>query len=70
MTPSQGPVFDLTNASQITIQKATVPKNARAFLKLDGKNSGGIRIKESDLSSAKQPFVIGPEVPADAVKVD
>src|SRR5207249_1617857 len=56
VTPSKGPVYDLTNASQIKIQKAEAPKGIAAFLKIDGKNSGGIRIEASDLSGAKQAF--------------
>ena len=69
VTPSKGPVFDLTNACQITIQKANAPKGTDVFLKLEGKDSRDVRIEASDLSEAKQKFVTGDGVAADAVSV-
>ncbi|MEA3188981.1 MAG: hypothetical protein QOD99_2811 [Chthoniobacter sp.] len=66
---SEGPVFDLTDASEVTIQGATAPKGSATFLKLQGKGSTGIHIQASDLSGAKQTFVLGEGVAAGAVTV-
>ena len=67
VTPSKGPVFDLTDAAVITIQKSVAPAGTDVFLKLAGANSRDIRIQASDLSGAKQPFVIGEGVATNAV---
>ncbi|HKG97786.1 MAG TPA: glycoside hydrolase family 28 protein [Pyrinomonadaceae bacterium] len=67
VTPSEGAVFDLTNASQVTIQGAMAPKGIAAFLKLHGKGSGDIRIESSDLSGAKQPVALDEGVSGSAV---
>lgn len=69
VTPTTGPVFDLKDASQIAIQGAVAPKGTDVFLKLEGKESGGVTIENSDLSGAKEKFVIGPGVAPDAVVV-
>lgn len=69
VTPTQGAVFNLTNASQVTIEHATVPKGSSAFLKLAGQGSSGIRIEGSDLSGAKEKVMLDAEVPADAVSL-
>lgn len=70
VTPSKGPVFDLTGVSRVTIQKATAPKATDVFLKLAGKGSGEVCIEASDLSEAKQKFVLGEGVNAEAVRVE
>lgn len=69
VTPAKGPVFDLADATAITIQKSVAPAGTDVFLKLAGTNSSNIRIEASTLSAAKQPFVIGEGVAADAVVV-
>ena len=69
VTPSKGAVFDLTNASDISIRHAVAPKNTEVFLKLTGTNSANVRIEASDLTAAKQKFVTGTGVSGDAVAV-
>lgn len=69
VTSSKGPVFDLTNATQIMIKKAIAPKGTDVFLKLDGKGSGDVRIEASDLSEAKQQIVTGDGVATNAVSL-
>jgi polygalacturonase len=69
ITPAKGPVFDLSSASAITIEKSVAPAGTDVFLKLAGTNSGGIRIVASDLSGAKQPFVTGAGVATNAVTI-
>ena len=70
IVPAKPPVFDLMNAKQVTIHKAVAPEGTDVFLKLEGKDSTGIRIEAGDLSNAKQKFVTGEGVAADAVTVD
>jgi len=69
VTPVRGPVFDLTNASDITIRQAVAPPKTEVFLKLEGTNSGNVRIETSDLTAAKIKFLTGAGVSADAVTV-
>lgn len=70
VSPEKGPVFDLGNASKITIQKSKAPAGVETFLKLTGTNSHGILINNSDLSGAKQTIALGEGVAADAVKIE
>jgi polygalacturonase len=67
VTPAKGPVFDLSDASAITIEKAIAPAGTDVFLKLSGADSRDIRIEASNLSGAKQPFVTGAGVATNAV---
>jgi polygalacturonase len=69
VSSSEGPVFDLTNASGITIDKAVAPKGAKLFLKLQGAGSGNVVIQSSDLSGMKQPIQLDVHVPKNAVTV-
>ncbi len=67
ITPAQGPVFDFTNARDIAIRHAVAPPNTGVFLKLEGTNSGNIRIEASDLTGAKRAFLTGAGVSGDAI---
>ena len=69
VTPSRGPVFDLTNARGITIEHTRAPAGIDPFLAVAGKSSGDIRIESSDLSGAQQKFVTEPDVAPGAVIV-
>jgi hypothetical protein len=69
VTPATGPVFALTNAADITITGARAPAGTEVFLRLEGKASRAVRIANSDLTTAKQPFTLGPGVSSDAVTV-
>jgi len=69
VTPSQGPVFDMTNASQIEIRRAKAPPGTYIFLQLEGKDSHDVRIEDSDLIEAKLMFMLGDDVPVSAITV-
>jgi polygalacturonase len=69
VTPSKGPVFELTDARQITLQNAKAPKGTAVFLKVSGSDSGQIQIQASDMSWAKRIFEVADGAPADAVTV-
>lgn len=69
ITPENGPVFDLTDASQVLIRNAKAAPDSEVFLKLQSKSSTGIRIEASDLTAAKRQFALGDGVAADAVTV-
>jgi polygalacturonase len=69
ITPAQGPVFDLSDSSDILIRNSRAPQGAETFLRLEGQHSRGVRIESSDLSGAKQKFVTGAGVAAEAVAV-
>ncbi|HMP83339.1 MAG TPA: glycoside hydrolase family 28 protein [Verrucomicrobiota bacterium] len=70
VSPEKGPVFDLGNASRITIQKSKAPAGVETFLRLTGAKSHGVLINNSDLLGAKQTIALGEGVAADAVKVE
>jgi polygalacturonase len=67
ITPSHGAVFDLTNASKITISNAAAAMGSKVFLKLQGKDSSGVSIESSDLSGVKQPVELADGVSAASV---
>jgi len=69
ITPAKGPVFALSEARDITIQGTRAPTGTEVFLTLAGPGSRGIRLDQSDLTAAKKPFTLAPEVAADAVTV-
>jgi polygalacturonase len=64
---SQGPVFDLTNASDVIIRGAAVVSVTDVFLKAEGPHSEGIRIENSDLSKVRRSVVRGTGVSTNAV---
>jgi hypothetical protein len=66
---SESPVFDLTNARDISIEKATPSKAGKIFLKLQGAASGNVVIGSSDLSGTKEPIQLGNGVRNDAVSI-
>ena len=69
VTPAKGPVFDLSDASDITIEKSVAPAGTDVFLQLAGKNSSGILIEASNLTAAKKPVVTGDGVATNAVTI-
>lgn len=69
ITPAKGPVFTLSHASDITIQGTRAPAGIDVFLTLAGPASRDIRLDHRDLTAAKKPFTLAPEVAPDAVTV-
>jgi polygalacturonase len=69
VTPASRLVFDLAEATAITIQKSVAPAGTDVFLKLAGATSSAIRIEASDLTGAKQPFMTGVGVATNAVTI-
>ncbi|MEA3212703.1 MAG: hypothetical protein QOE70_5760 [Chthoniobacter sp.] len=58
ITTSEGSVYDLTNASGVTISNSTAAEGTAPFLRLQGKDSDKINIESSDLGKRK-PFEVG-----------
>jgi polygalacturonase len=69
VTPTKGPVFDFTNATQVAITGTHAPAGTDIFLKLAGTDSHAIRIEDASLSNAKRPFTTEAGVPAGAVQL-
>jgi hypothetical protein len=67
--PARGAVFDLNEVTGVVIRKSNSPKEAETFLKLSGKISRGVRIEACDLAGAKQKFILGEGVAAEAVAI-
>ncbi|HLP03751.1 MAG TPA: glycosyl hydrolase family 28 protein [Opitutaceae bacterium] len=69
VTPQQGPVFDLSDARDVLVLGGKAPAGTDVFLKLAGRDSGGIVLEAGDFAAAKQIFSTASDVPADAVSV-
>ena len=67
--PVGGPVFKLTEASDITIKGSVAPGGTELFLQLEGSTSRGVMLESCDLNKAKQKFVVGAGVSVEAVQV-
>ena len=67
--PEQGPVYSLTNGSNVTIERSVAPKGTDVFLKVAGPLSSNIKIVESDLSKAEIPVSTTADVPESAVVI-
>jgi len=68
--PEQGPVFDLTHAREIQIERAAVPPGLAVFLRLAGRDSTGVRIRSCDLTPVQQPVVRADGAPEEAVRIE
>ena len=65
--PSKGAVYTLENSKNFTFDNVLCPQGTNVFMKLDGKETGNIQIKNSDLVPAKTPIEYGKDVKQDAV---
>ncbi len=62
VTPASGPVFKLTDATDITIRKSVAPKGAELFLQLGGRTSRAVTLEACDLSGATKELLIGADI--------
>jgi polygalacturonase len=69
VTPTRGAVFDLTEATEITIRNAVAPAGVESFLKVSGKTSRAVRVEHSDLSGAKRAVTLGTDASEMAVEI-
>lgn len=67
--PEQGPVYSVTNGSNIIIERSVAPKGTDVFLKVAGPLSSNIKIVQSDLSKAVTPVSTAADVPESAVVI-
>ena len=63
----QGPVFDIDNARNITINHPAYTPGASLFMKVVGSGSDNIRLVDADMKSAKKDFDIGKDVSPKAI---
>jgi DNA sulfur modification protein DndE len=63
----QGPVYDIDNARNITIDHPKYTEGAALFMKVEGKISEGIQLIGADLGKAKNGIELGKDVNANAV---
>ncbi|MFT3831081.1 MAG: glycosyl hydrolase family 28 protein [Opitutaceae bacterium] len=69
VTPQQGPVFDLSDVREVLVLGGKAPAGTDVFLKLAGRDSGGVVLEAGDFAAAKQIFSTASDVPAAAVAV-
>jgi polygalacturonase len=65
--PKTGDVFSLRDTKNFKIEEGFCPANTDVFMSLEGKGTYGIKITNTDLSSAKTPVKYGPDVDKNAV---
>ncbi len=67
--PASSPVFKLTDAVNVSIQKSTAPADTKVFLQLDGKTSRNAMLVDCDLSAAEEKFTVGAGVKPEEVTI-
>jgi len=67
ITAEKKPLISLKNCRDVVINRAACPEGTDVFLRLEGENSKNIRIRETDLSRAKEDIVFGPGVAPETV---
>ncbi len=65
--PKTGDVYSLKDTKDLVIDRGVCPENTDVFMSLKGKETDGIKIEHTDLSSAKTPVEYGPGVDSNAV---
>ena len=67
--PEKGPVYTITNGSDVTILRNTAPKNTSVFLEVSGKTSSNIVVRDSDLSDVSDIIVFKDGARREAVRI-
>ena len=70
VTAAAGPVMRIKDGKQVTLQRAVCPRDADPFMRVEGAESGEIRVMESDLSVAKKTVELADGAQANAVVID
>ncbi len=65
--PRSGEVYSLRDTKNFAIENGFCPPNTDVFMKLEGKGTADIRIVHTDLSPAKTPVQLGPDVAKNAL---
>jgi hypothetical protein len=63
----QGPVYNIDNARNITIDHPAYTAGASLFMRVVGKDSENIRLLDADTQSAMKEFDLGKEVNPKAI---
>ena len=66
VTPAGGPMFKLTDATDITIKESNVSKGTELFLQLDG-TSSNVTLESCNLGEARQKFRLGAGIKPETV---
>jgi len=67
VAPANGPVFKLTDATDITIRKSVAPKGTELFLQLGGRTSRAVTLEACDLTQATKELLIGADIKPEEV---
>lgn len=63
------PAVILNNVKEATIRNARALQGTTTFLKVEGKDTSGIKIQENDFQNSKTPWQIDPAIPPASVKL-
>ena len=69
VTADVGPIVEITDCDDITMDSIAIPSNADPFLQVDGARSGGIVIVNSSVQGAKPAVRLGADTPRQAVSI-
>jgi Glycosyl hydrolases family 28/Pectate lyase superfamily protein len=67
--PEKDTALSITDVRDLTIKKCSCPDDTKTFLKVKGKETGGIKFKQGKLSSLKQPVVVDESVRKGALTI-
>jgi DNA sulfur modification protein DndE len=70
VTPQQGPIYRITNGSDITIHQNTITKPTDVFLEVVGAASSNICIRESDLSTVSEIVCVKDGATKEAARIE
>jgi len=68
--PDHGPAMKLADCRDVTVTGCAAAPDTGTFLKVTGKKSSGIRLRDNDLSNAARRTATGTRTPAGAVEQD
>jgi len=70
INPKSDPIFNLTHCSGFNLDAIKFSKSSAEFMRLSGKNTQGIHIKNTILSALKSPITFSKEVDKNAVTLE
>ncbi|AKN31240.1 glycoside hydrolase family 28 [Clostridium carboxidivorans P7] len=70
ITPSQGSIFTLKNSSGYNFNNVLCPTGTSTFISLEGSQTNNIKLTNTNISNAKQPFALDKNVNSSAITIN
>ena len=68
IAPQTGPIISIIQSRNVTVSGGRYQVDSTVFVRVDGEQSGAIRLIGVDLKRARKAVELGPNVKADAVR--